>query len=317
MNLLITGGLGFVGTNLVARLLDRADVAIRVLDSGETGAPQPPLRDQRVTIQIGNVLDRSAVARAVDGVDAVVHLAAATGVVQSLEDPRQTLKVNVDGTVNLLEACRARGVRRFVLASSNAAVGEHEPPLDERTPPRPVSPYGASKLAGEALCSAYAAAYGLETAALRFSNVYGPYSVHKGSVVASFFRAALAGRELEVTGDGSQTRDFVFTGDLTRAICLALECAPAGSVFQIASGSETSIDDLAGEIRQLVAATTGIQSTIRYVAAREGDVHRNYSAIARAAERLGYAPGVELADGLRQTLQWFVQTGHVGTAVAG
>ena len=87
--------------------------------------------------------------------------------------------------------------------------------------------------------------------------------------------------------------------------------------LSIASGSETSIDDLAGEIRQLVAATTGIQSTIRYVAAREGDVHRNYSAIARAAERLGYAPGVELADGLRQTLQWFVQTGHVGTAVAG
>jgi UDP-glucose 4-epimerase len=151
-----------------------------------------------------SLADTSRVRDAVAGVDAVVHLAARAGVVDSIADPIGTFDANVSQTVQLLEAARRAAVPRFVLASSNAVVGEAEPPFDEGMPTRPMTPYGASKLAGEAYCQAYAASFGMDACALRFSNVYGPRSLHKKSVVAGWIRTASAGRPITIYGDGQR-----------------------------------------------------------------------------------------------------------------
>ncbi|MBI3088215.1 MAG: NAD-dependent epimerase/dehydratase family protein [Candidatus Omnitrophica bacterium] len=314
MRVLVTGGAGFIGTNLVAAWINRPGLRVRVLDNGESGPLQRPLLDGRLERVEGDVREAEVVARAIAGCDAVVHLAAATGVAESIRDPRRSVEVNVQGTLNLLEAARAAGVARCVFASSNAAVGAHEPPLDETHPLNPVSPYGAGKAAGEALMTAYAKAFGLGTASLRFSNVYGPYSEHKGSVVAAFFRAALAGEPITVHGDGSQTRDFVFVEDLCEAVWLALQRAEPGSVFQIASGVETPIGELAEQVRRLVESEGGIRVAVRHAPVRAGDVARNYSRIELARARLGYAPRVGLAQGLRRTWEWWKAARGVLTA---
>lgn len=305
MRILVTGGVGFIGANLVAALVDQPDVSLRVLDKRPSDPQCPSLRDPRVEVRIGDVLNQGVVDEAMVGVDAVVHLAAATGVVDSLLSPRQSFRTNVEGTLNLLEASRAHGVKRFVFASSNAAVGAHDPPLDESKVPVPVSPYGAGKAAGEAFSVAYAKAFGVGTVALRFSNVYGPYSEHKGSVVATMLRLALKGGPLTIHGDGSQTRDFLFVEDLCQAIWRALEAAEPGSVFQIASGVETPISMLANKIRRLVEADLGVEIPVRYLPPRAGDVPRNYSSIALASQQLGYSPMVSLDEGLTRTWEWF------------
>lgn len=304
MRLLVTGGLGFIGANLAAALADRPDVDLRILDNGSAGRARGPLLDKRIEIRHGDILDGSAVAAAAAGADAIVHLAAATGVVESVRAPREHLRVNVDGTVILLEAARAAGVRRFVFASSNAAVGAQPPPLDEAMAARPVSPYGAGKLAGEALCTAWARAFGLETVSLRFSNVYGPHAEHKASVVAAFLGRARRGGPLQVHGDGSQTRDFLYVEDLCEAIRLALERGRPGTVLHIGSGQETPIAALAKRVSRLVEADLGIEVPIGVAPARPGDVPRNCASIARARAELGYAPRVGLDEGLERTWAW-------------
>ncbi len=305
--LLITGGLGFIGTNLIARLSGLSDVSVRILDYNPTRPSYPPLQDPSIEVHTADILNREAVDKAVQGCDSIVHLAASTGVVESIQDPRQSLHVNIDGTLNLLEAARTFGVKRFVFASSNAAVGNQSPPLCETQVAAPVSPYGAGKASCENLLSGYAQAFGLQTAALRFSNVYGIYSGHKGSVVARMFRAVLDGEPLTLYGDGEQTRDFVFVEDLCNAIWLALNHAPAGSVFQIASGVETRIAELAETIKRLIARDTSKEVPVRYEPPRKGDVLRNYSDIALAREQLGFKPTVDLDDGLERVWQWFQQ----------
>jgi UDP-glucose 4-epimerase len=248
--------------------------------------------------------DRAAVAAAVDGVDAIVQLAARAGIPDSVADPIGTFEVNVAQTLGLLDAARLAGVGRFVFASSNAAAGDHEPPADERDLPHPRSPYGASKLAGEAYCQAYAATYGIAACALRFSNAYGPYSLHKKSVVAAWLRSALRDEPLTIHGDGEQTRDFVYSGDLARAVVATLD-APgdvvAGELFQVGTGRETTINQLVTAI----GVAVGRRLDISHEAARAGDVRRNVSRVDKAAERLGYRANVTLDDGLAESARWF------------
>jgi UDP-glucose 4-epimerase len=299
---LVTGGAGFIGANLVRRLVAH-ETAVRVLDdlSGGTSAYLAGVPCELVAGSIG---DPRAVARALDGVDAVVHLAARAGIPDSIADPIGTFHANVAWTVELLDAARLAGVPRFVLASTNAAIGDHVPPLHEDLPSRPVSPYGASKLAGEAYVGAYAASFGMTACALRFSNAYGPWALHKRSVVAAWIRSAIAGAPITIHGDGSQTRDFVHAGDLAQGVIAALTAEPdavAGQVFQLGTGVETSVATLAA----LVNAAVGGGLVVRHEAARPGDVPRNSSRITKASERLGWAPTVGLEDGIRSTLDWF------------
>lgn len=248
--------------------------------------------------------DRDAVANAVSGADAVVHLAARAGIPDSVTDPLGTFAVNVSQMLGLLDASRLAGARRFVFASSNAAAGDHEPPADETDLPHPRSPYGASKLAGEAYCQAYAATYGLAACALRFSNAYGPRSLHKKSVVAAWLRAALTGGPITIHGDGHQTRDFVFVDDLAAAVVAALdapEAVVAGELFQVGTGRETTINALAGSIGR----AAGRELEVRHAAGRPGDVRRNVSRVDKAATVLGYRARVGLDEGLERTAAWF------------
>jgi UDP-glucose 4-epimerase len=297
---LVTGGAGFIGTNLLA-LLDTLGIRARVLDDLSVGRREAADRPG-VELVVGDVRDEAVVERALAGVDVVVHLAALTRVIDSIEDPLGSFDVNVRGTLVLLEACRRRpDVRRIILASTGGAIlGDAEPPVHEDMPARPLSPYGASKLACEGYASAYFGSYRLPTVALRFSNVYGPHSDKKGSVVAAFFRRLQARDPLVVYGDGRQTRDFLYVGDLCRAVVAAAERECGGMVFHIASGEETAIGDLAERMRAL----TRIDVPIEWKPARAGEVRRNCARIDRARAVLGFAPATPLDDGLRSTWRW-------------
>ena len=262
----------------------------------------------RVELVVGDIRDGALARRATMGADIVVHLAANTGVGPSVADPMRDCTANVIGTLNYLEGCRQNGVRRFVFASSGAPIGDCEPPIHEELPAHPVSPYGASKLAGEAYCSAYARSFGVETVALRFGNCYGPRSSHKRSIVAKFIREARAGQAWEIYGDGRQTRDFVFVDDVVAAIVLAAtKEGVGGEVFQIATHTETTVQELAEALAEALDRYAIRPPAIRTGEARVGDVRRNFSDTTKARARLGWTAQVVLRDGLDRTVAWFVQ----------
>jgi len=300
MKILVTGGCGFIGANLVPMLLEN-DHDVRVLDNLSVGTAES-LKGLDVGLQVNDIRDPSAVADAVLGVSSVVHLAAQTSVIDSQQDPLLDFEINARGILNLLLACRDQGVDRFVFASSNAPIGETTPPIDESKPAHPLAPYGASKLAGEGYCTAFHGSYGLNTVVLRFANVYGPRSSNKSSVVAQFIKDAIEHGQLTIYGDGKQTRDFIFVDDLCRAILQALECDCGGETFQIATGQETRILDLA---EMISTATPNRSVRIVHVDQRKGEIVKNYACIEKAQRILGWAPRVPLSAGLVRTVEWF------------
>ncbi len=244
-----------------------------------------------------------ALERAATGCEVVFHLAAGTGVVPSIEDPFADFDLNARGTLSALWAARQAGAVRLVFSSSNAPLGAGAYPASEDKPTAPLSPYGASKAAGEAYCSAFHGAYGFDAVAVRFSNAYGPRSAHKSNVIPLFIRRLLEGEELVVYGDGTQTRDFVFVTDLAEGLVRAAETEGAGGeVFQLASGVETSVNDLVA----LLAEVSGREPQVRREPPRPGEILRNYSLVDKARDRLGYAPSVPLEDGLHRTHEWFL-----------
>lgn len=325
--ILITGGCGFIGTALIRRLREQyPKVRIVVLDSLLTGTSEdlesvapvertstdaPGGDTGAVALVQADVRDAEAVAACARGCDAVVHLAANTGVGPSVEDPRLDMEVNVGGTFNVLEAARTEGVSKVVFASSGAPAGEVEPPIHEELPPHPVSPYGASKLAGEGYCSAYNKTFGIDTVCLRFGNVYGPGSGKKMSVVAKFIRQALEGEPCVIFGDGQQTRDFLYIDDLVDAVIRSLEQPVGGETFQIATGHERTVGEMAEVLRECLARYS-VDLEVRHDAPRQGDVSRNFSDVSKAKSQLGWAARTELADGLETTVRWF--TGQEGAA---
>lgn len=327
MNWLITGGCGFIGRAVAADLLAAGGQAVRVLDNLSTGtradlARLGPVREigpgsdtadwsAPLALLAGDILEPGAVARALTGADVVVHLAANTGVEQSVADPMADCRSNVLGVLTMLEGARAAGTRRFVFASSGAPLGVQTPPLHEEMAPRPASPYGASKLAGEGYCSAYHHCFGLETVTLRFGNVYGEGSGHKASVVARFIRRAMAGERLEIYGDGRQTRDFIYIGDLVRAVRAAAEVPGiGGETFQIATACETTVAELTEKLAEALRAEGLAAPDVVHAARRDGDVARNHSDTSKARTRLGWAPDTSLEAGLRRTVRFFLE-GHV------
>ena len=256
---------------------------------------------------VADIQDREIAVNAAMGVDVIVHLAANTGVQPSVKNPALDLTSNVVGTFNYLEAARKCGARTFVFASSGAPTGLAPPPITENAVCRPISPYGASKLAGEAYCSAYYHSYGLKTVALRFSNVYGPLSEQKDSVVAKFCRQAIEGDTWVINGDGTQTRDFIFNGDLVDAIVRAAFFDQGGELFQISTGRETSIHELAAMMSELIFEIMGIKVSMRSAKPLKGDMPRNFADNRKARERLGWVPQHDLETGLRKTLLWFAR----------
>ncbi len=320
-NWLITGGCGFIGVNLIDYLRKHnPETNIRILDNLSVGSredlnevasfkevfvkdlgPHP----SGVELFVGDIQDYDTCLQASRGVEVVIHLAANTGVGPSVENPRKDMEANVGGIFNALEGSRQQQVSKFIFASSGAPVGEVTPPIHEEIAPKPVSPYGASKLAGEAYCSAYYRTFGLKTVALRFGNVYGPRSKHKSSVVAKFFKQALVGGPLEIFGDGTQTRDFIYIEDLVKAIMLAVGSDTGGEIFQIATYKESTVNEVAQMINDIVQQATGKSVAIIYGASRKGDVKRNFSDISKAKKILGYEPLYDLATGLKATFSYF------------
>jgi len=299
---LVTGGCGFIGVNLVSRLAGLG-ARVRILDNLSLGKRED-VAPLGIDLRVGDIRDIAALKDACQGMDVVVHLAAHTRVVESISHPELNFEINAVGTMNVLRACRDAGVKKVIFASTGGAIlGEQVPPVHEGMVPRPVSPYGASKLVGEAYCSAFCGSFGLNTVALRFSNVYGPFSYHKGSVVAQFFRNLMQKEPLVIYGDGQQTRDFLYVDDLVDAVLLADKSETPGEVFQIASGRETSLKDLLAAMKRVLP---GVKFDVRYEPARAGEILRNYASIEKARRLLGYNPSKALDEGLRDTWSWFV-----------
>jgi len=308
-----------LGTNLIARLVEQDDCKIRIVDNLSVGTREDlltvcdfvetdrPVPDAKVELWVADITDADLALNAARGMECIVHLAANTGVIPSVEDPRADLLSNVVGTFNYLEAARHGRAKKFIFASSGAPLGEQVPPITEAKVPKPVSPYGASKLAGEGYCTAYYSSFGLKTIALRFGNVYGCRSTHKGSVVAKFIKQALDGEILTIYGDGNQTRDFIYVDDLINAIMLAICSDFGGEIFQIATHKETTINEIAEMLKNIIEDRTGMAVNLTYAEERAGEVRRNFSDISKAQRMLGWKPTWPLEKGLKATVEWFIK----------
>jgi nucleoside-diphosphate-sugar epimerase len=304
--ILVTGGCGFIGSHLVRHLLAEG-CAVRVFDNLSSGYPEM-LGEAlpHVELLVGDLRDAEALRRATRGVAIVFHLAALVSVVQTVEQPLRAYAVNATGTLELLEAARAAGVGRLVQASTCAVYGDSERlPAAEDDPPRPLSPYASSKLAAEYAGQVYSRLYGLEAISLRFFNVYGPRqspSSPYAAVVPRFIQAYLEGGQPTIYGDGGQTRDFVFVGDVVAALWAAARAeAVAGEVLNVGRGEGWSVLDLArviGELLQLAVAP-------RFAPTREGEVRHSRADTQRLERVLGFRPPTSLRDGLAATVAAF------------
>ena len=322
LNWLITGGCGFIGRNLVKNLINEGDHYIRIVDNlsvgtkddlsqvcqfKEANASALLIESSAVDLVEADILDADLSMKVAKNMDIIVHLAANTGVGPSVENPKKDCETNIIGMLNYLEASRYNKIKRFIFASSGAPAGEVIPPIHEELPPHPVSPYGASKLAGEGYCSAYFRTFGVETVALRFGNVYGPFSSKKDSVVAKFIKKALNNKALKIYGDGTQTRDFIYIEDLVQALRLAAEKEHiGGEIFQIATNRETTVNELT-DIIVSVLHDEGLKNIeIENKSKRLGDVLRNFSDTTKAKKMLKWQANTGLYDGIQKTISWFL-----------
>jgi UDP-glucose 4-epimerase len=297
---LVTGGAGFIGSNVVGLLLGEGNEAV-VLDDISSGYEEN-LYDEAGFVR-GDVTDRDVVDSAMSGCEVVFHLAASVGNTRSIDDPARDSQVNAIGTVNVLESARAHGIRRVVFSSSAGIFGELKTlPIREDHPQDPDSPYGVSKLAAEKMCLVYNKLYGMSNVCLRYFNVYGlrqRYDAY-GNVIPIFAERILRGSEVAIFGDGEQTRDFVNVADVARANYLAGTTDGVRGVFNLGSGSRITINDLA----RMMAELSGTTPRIIHGAPRPGDVRDSLADIGAAAEAFGFRPSVALEDGLRVYLDW-------------
>lgn len=302
--ILVTGGAGFIGSHLVRSLVDAGE-SVRVFDNLSSGHAHhlDPLREH-IDVQIGDVRDADAVAAAVEGVDLVIHLAALISVVQSVAEPRLTHEINVTGALNVFEAARGARVRRVVLASSAAVYGDPaQVPTPEDAPKAPLSPYGLSKLMGEQYGQLYSAQYGLECVSLRFFNVYGPRQDPKSPYAAAvpiFLDRMLTGEQPLIYGDGTQSRDFVYVGDIVRALWTA-GTAPGlgGDVFNVARGEPTTVNDLVERLGEAL----GVDIAPRYAPPRPGEIRHSCADVAHFADRAGFRAATDLQTGLNELVR--------------
>ena len=301
MRALVTGGAGFIGSNLVHLLLQQGH-EVTVLDNLTSG-----YRDNLETLDVdwmeGDVRDPDALVLAAAGVEVVFHLAASVGNARSIAHPIEDSEVNVLGTLRVLEAARHAGVRKVVFSSSAGIFGELKTvPIREDHPVEPDSPYGASKLGAEKLCLAYSKLYPMECVCLRYFNVYGVnqrYDAY-GNVIPIFAHRALRGLPLVIYGDGEQTRDFVNVRDVAMANYKAGLSRGVSGAFNIASGTRVTINQLAAMLTEVA----DVPAMIEYGPPRPGDVRHSLADVSAAREALGYEPTVSLGEGLREYMKW-------------
>ncbi len=306
---LVTGGAGFIGSSLCHALVARGDM-VRVLDNFATGrAENLAALEGKIELVRGDICSPETVRAAMQGVDYVLHQAALPSVQRSIDNPRETDRVNVAGTLEVLTAAREAQVKRVVFAASSSVYGESPTlPKVETMVPDPLSPYAVSKLAAEAYCRVFFHNYGLETVALRYFNVFGPRQdpkSHYAAVIPRFVTAALAGEPPTVYGDGEQSRDFCFIENCVEANLLACTAPGApGKVFNIACGTRTSLNDTL----RLLSEILGRPIQPNHQPPRSGDIKHSLADVSRARSILGYTGKISFAEGLARTVAWFRQT---------
>jgi UDP-N-acetylglucosamine/UDP-N-acetyl-alpha-D-glucosaminouronate 4-epimerase len=305
VNALVTGAAGFIGSHLTRRLLE-AGHTVTGFDDLSAGAVSNLAGVDAPLIE-GDLRDADAARRAADGCDVIFHQAAMKSVPRSIAEPLAFADVNVVGTLHVLEAARAAGAA-VVFASSSSVYGDQDRyPVAESMTPRPRSPYAASKLAGEAYCRAWWEGYGVPTVALRYLNVYGPGqdpASEYASVIPRFIRACLDGTRPVIHGDGEQARDFTYVDDVVEANLLAARMpeGAGGEVFNVGGGrTPTSINELLA----IVASEAGAQPGPLREPPRAGDIRVSHADVTKARDVLGYAPAVDIREGLRRTVSWF------------
>ncbi len=304
---LVTGGAGFIGSHLATALL-RLGCNVVVLDDLSGGSEANLRHVPGVHLIRGSILDTNLLSRAIGGCDLVFHQAALGSVPASVAQPRRYHDVNTTGTLNVLEAAKQAAVRRVMFAASSSAYGDSETlPKIESMPPLPKSPYAATKVAGEALMRAFAGSYGLDTASLRYFNIFGPRQNANSAyaaVIAAFAKAILADQRPTIFGDGTQSRDFTHVENAVHANLLAARSARplAGEVINVACGQRVTVTELA---KQAAAALGKPDLTPVYAAERTGDVKHSVAELSRAKEMLGYQPVMPFSEGLRATLEWY------------
>ena len=308
---LVTGAAGFIGRSIAAALIGRGE-SVRGVDNFATGKRENLIGLERLEFVEGDLADPALAARVCRGVEIVFHEAALPSVPRSVADPVGTNVACVDATLQLLVAARAAGVRRVVYAASSSAYGDTPTlPKHEGMLPNPISPYAVAKLTGEYYMRSFARVYGLETVALRYFNVFGPYqdpaSQYSG-VLAVFCRRMLGGEQPVIYGDGEQSRDFTFIQNTVEGNLLAA-VAPAelvsGRVMNVATGFRITLNEVFEELKEI----TGYRGTVAYAPERNGDIKHSLADISLARELLGYAPSVAFREGLRRTVEWYRSLG--------
>jgi nucleoside-diphosphate-sugar epimerase len=308
MKYLVTGGAGFIGSNMVDELIRRGH-EVTVLDDLSSGKKANlELVASRVRFILGTITDLDTVKRACEGADYVLHLAARTSVPRSVKDPIETNQVNIDGTLNVLVAARDAKVRRFVYAASSAAYGESPTlPKVETMQAEPISPYGVTKYVGELYARAFGKVYGLEFACVRYFNVFGPRqdptSTYSG-VLSKFMLAVLQGHSPVIYGDGEQSRDFTYIENVVEQTLRAAETPEAsGVVLNGGTGARITLNEVVRQLGEL----TGRKIVANYEPPREGDIRDSLADISLAKQTLGYEPRVQFREGLRRTWEWYQQ----------
>ena len=309
MNCIVTGACGFIGINLCKRLLeDGHDVT--GIDNFIVGQPEELLKVcgdfHRFQMLEGDFASKYHDSVFYEGADVIYHLGGMSGVRESIDDPQLWFRNNVIGTFNVLELARKHNIKKVVVASSSASIGDVDPPIHEEIPMKPISPYGASKGFKELFSTAYYHSYGIDAVSLRFSNVYGPHSTIKASLVAKFIRKIMNKETIEIYGSGKQTRDFIYVDDLVEAIILSGEKNVGGQVFQISTGVETTVNDMTKLICKNMKQVGHIAKEIRYTEPALGDILTNYADNSKAVKMLNWTPKVGIEEGVRETIKWFI-----------
>jgi UDP-glucose 4-epimerase len=306
---LVTGGAGFIGSHLTEALVSEG-CRVTVLDNLSSGhrANLDGVKDA-IDFRQGDICDSKAVDAACRGCEAVFHLAAVVSVPQTVKQPIESTRVNDLGTLQVFEAARQNGVGRIVFASSSAVYGDDpQLPKKEEMPPNPLSPYAVQKIGGEYFARIYFQLHGIRTVSLRFFNVFGPRqdpSSPYSGVISIFMTRAVAGAPATITGDGSQSRDFVYVADVVRASLLAATTpAAAGETINVGSGRSVEINGL----WQQICRIHGQQIPARYTDPRPGDIHASLAGIGKAQSMLGFSPRLSFAQGLERTFDWYRQS---------
>jgi UDP-glucose 4-epimerase len=300
--ILVTGGCGFIGSNLIP-MLEKKGYKVRVLDNFSKGNPSF-IQSNDVEIVKGDIRNIDDVQTALAGVSGVIHLAAYGSVVESVVEPLENFEINVRGTFNILNECRKIGINKIIFSSTGGAlIGNAIPPVNEKSIPKPISPYGPGKLCCEAYCSSFSESYGMNIIALRFANVIGPISWHKKGAITAFMKSIINNKDIVIYGDGCATRDFLYVDDLCKGIILAYNSDIIGfNPIHLSSGVGVSVSELANMIIQKGPKS---DSKIQYMPKRVGEVERNFANYDLAKKMLGFQPEISLDMAIEKTWKWF------------